>query len=300
MKFIKVFFLVILFCSCTQDEKIPNFLEYDYVQTIQLIEFVENASIKLQNEGVESFFNSKYDKIDNKKSNFIFIYDLNGKCIFHPVLDNLENQDLIEFKDINGKPVIKMIVDIASKGKNQTGWVHYLWTETGELHPLWKSSYIKGVKCKDGNFYAIGSGIYNMTIEKVFIKQMIDSAASLINVMGDSSIAFIKDRSNYFSIYDNYVYAVDFEGKTIIDPSFPNGAGRNILNFKDFTGKFIIKEMIKKLQNQDSAWVMYMWPKPKDKKPSKKLAYIRKVYLNGKPAIIGADLFVAKPIWMKN
>lgn len=300
MKIIFIFLVLLTISSCYQQHELPEYFDYEYNQTLDLIKFVEKAADKLQKYGINSFENSEYDNIKIRKDKFVFIYDLNGKCYFHPVLPELESKNIIDFQDINGKKVIKLITEIAANPSKPNGWVHYLWTESGELYPLWKSSYIKGVKAKDGKIYAIGAGIYNMALEKKFVKQLIDSATSLINHIGDSSLAYFRDKSNVFSLYDHYLYAIDFDGNTIIDPAFPKISGRNILNFRDFTGKFIIREMIQKLRTQDSSWMMYMWPKPKETFPSKKIAYIRKVKLLGKPALIGVDIFVAKPIWMKH
>lgn len=300
MKVNLILFILFLICSCSNQNELPEHLDYEYVQTIDLVKFVDKAAEKLHNEGINYFKNSEYDNIKNGKEKFIFIYDLNGKCCFHPILPDIIGKNIIDFQDINGKKVIKLITEIASKPVNPEGWVHYLWTESGELYPLWKSSFIKRVVTKDSSVFAIGAGIYNMTLEKKFVKILVDSAANLINQIGDSSLTYFRDKSSIFSLYDNFLYAVDFEGNTIIDPSFPKLSGRNIMHFKDFTGKLIIKNMIDKLKIQDSSWMMYMWPKPKETSPSKKIAYIRKVNLNGKPALLGADIFVAKPIWMKH
>jgi len=44
---------------------------------------------------------------------------------------------------------------------------------------------------------------------------------------------------------------------------------------------------------------MYMWPKPGEVTPSKKVAYIRKVRIGDKNYIVGSALFLADPIWLK-
>ena len=57
--------------------------------------------------------------------------------------------------------------------------------------------------------------------------------------------------------------------------------------------------MIEDLKTDDSAWVLYMWPKPNQTKPSKKVTYVRKVKMGEQSVIVGSSLYLATPIWMR-
>lgn len=51
---------------------------------------------------------------------YAYVYDLNGKCLAHGANAKLVGKDLIGLKDPDGKPVIKIVLDMAKeKGK---GW----------------------------------------------------------------------------------------------------------------------------------------------------------------------------------
>ncbi len=63
--------------------------------------------------------------------------------------------------------------------------------------------------------------------------------------------------------------------------------------FKDAVGRYVVKDMIQKLQTADEAWVQYLWPKPGATVPSRKLAYIRKVKVGDETLIVGSDFFLA-------
>jgi len=89
------------------------------------------------------------------------------------------------------------------------------------------------------------------------------------------------------------------KGETLVDPAFPTLSGRDLLNFKDAVGFQPIKALLAKLQAADKALVQFLWPKPGNVVPSRKLVYARKVNVNGETMIVGSDFFIATPIWMK-
>ena len=56
---------------------------------------------------------------------------------------------------------------------------------------------------------------------------------------------------------------------------------------------------IEKLSASDEAWVQYVWQKPNESLPSRKLIYARKVTVGDRVLIVGSDFYLATPIWMK-
>ncbi len=55
-----------------------------------------------------------------------------------------------------------------------------------------------------------------------------------------------------------------------MNPFSPQMVGENLINKQDANGKYFVKEELKILQNQDSCWMDYMWPKPGAEEPSLK------------------------------
>ena len=90
----------------------------------------------------------------NEKEYF-WINDINLKMIMHPINPKLDNQDLSEKKDPNGKFLFKEMVNIVNK--NDAGYVDYMWPGPGEEKPVPKISYVKGFKPWG---WVIGTGVY--------------------------------------------------------------------------------------------------------------------------------------------
>jgi signal transduction histidine kinase len=84
---------------------------------------------------------------------YIFVYDLNGKCLAHGGNPKMVGKDLIDMKDADGKSFVKERVSIIkTKGK---GWQNYKWTNPESKQIESKTAYIE--KCND---VIIGCGAY--------------------------------------------------------------------------------------------------------------------------------------------
>ena len=82
-----------------------------------------------------------------------FIYDLNGVNVAHGARTELVGKDLIDFKDQNGKFLIREMVGIAKGGGS--GWVDYRWTNPTTMDVEDKSAYVE----KMGEYF-VGVGVY--------------------------------------------------------------------------------------------------------------------------------------------
>ncbi len=276
-------------------------LTYEYKRTNKVVTLVEEASALIEKKGEEVFpaFRKHGSKWYQGHS-YLFIYDLKGVNVVHPVQSEFEGKNLINLKDINGKPVIRMIIDTVTKTREHSGWVHYMWIRPEEIFPIWKSAYVRKVISPSGNQYAIGSGLYNLRVEKEFIVEMVDSAVELLKIEGKDAFDQFRDKASPFIFIDSYIFVIDEKGTAVVDPGFPSLEGRNLLNHKDAAGRYIVREMIHKLKRSgDTTWISYMWPKPGKVKPSRGLAYVRKVKLSKETFIVGAGFSPARPIWMR-
>jgi len=124
-----------------------------------------------------------------------------------------------------------------------------------------------------------GSAAKDMCVEKV------KEAVRLINDKGvDAAIAVINRKDGGFAWKDSYVFVVDFQGRTVANPLFPNHVGMNQMGLKNQDGRLIIQEFIEIAKTKGEGWVEYMWPKPEEmEKPkdqrisSKKASYVLRV-----------------------
>ena len=62
-----------------------------------------------------------------------------------------------------------------------------------------------------------------------------------------------------------------------------------LMGIKDVNGKMFFVEYINLAKTKGEGWVDYMWPKPGEKKPSKKASYIH--YTKGQKASFGAGVY---------
>jgi signal transduction histidine kinase len=296
---IGILILGILVVGCAKGNDAQSSPDYAYRRTKRLVSLVKEAATLIAKEGETAF--PLFRKKDSKwfqGDRYIFVYDLNGNNVVHPVQPEFEGQDLISLKDINGKPVIRMIIDQVTKHDRSSGWVHYMWIRPEEIFPMWKSSYVMRTRAPSGKEYVVGSGIYNMKVEKQFIVEMVDDAVELVRREGKSAFDRFRDKSSEFVFMDNYIFVVRLDGTAAVDPAFPSLEGRNLLDFKDSVGRYVVREMIAKLKG-DSVWISYMWPKAGEVKPSRRLGYIRTVKLGPETFMVGSSFSPARPIWMK-
>lgn len=129
-----------------------------------IVKKVEEGAALVEKEGKAAF-----DKFKGKDSAFIFagtyiwINDMEGVMVMHPIKHKMEGKAMLGLKDINGKLFFVDMIKVArEKG---TGWVDYMWPKPGEKDPSLKVSYVK--KCKiDGVDMVIGCGVYGITPEE--------------------------------------------------------------------------------------------------------------------------------------
>ncbi len=288
--------------AIASDATESNLSRYTYEDTKRLVSLVEDAAAMMEREGENAF--SQFARSGSKWLNekyYIFVYTPDGTNVFHPIEHGFAGKNLMELQDANGKPVVRFITDIArNPAKNSSGWVFYLWEDQTELIPLWKSAYIRKVVTGDGKIYLVGSGLYDMKIEKSWVEDRVKLASDLLQTKGKTE-AFKKfmDASSPFVFLGTYIYVLNEQGHTVVDPAFPTMTGRDLSRFKDAVGMPVIQELLRKLTDRKDAWIQYLWPKPGNSLPSRKLIYARKVDLNGETFIIGSDFFLATPIWMR-
>jgi signal transduction histidine kinase len=275
---------------------------YLYQYTKRLVRLVDEAADLMEKRGQAVFeeFGRKGSKWFNDK-HYLFVYDISGTCLFHPVEPELVGKNLMSFKDMNGKPVIRMITDVGKKpGNRASGWVFYLWEDGTQISPLWKASYIRKVIGLDKKTYLVGSGLHNIKIEKEFVRERVDEAAELLVAKGkETAFEDFRDPASPFYFLDTYIFVLRMDGRSLVDPAYPTNAGRDLSRFRDVVGMYVVREMIKKLRNSESAWVQYMWPIPGAWLPSRKLAYVRKVKVGEEFLIVGAEYFLPTSIWMR-
>jgi signal transduction histidine kinase len=115
-------------------------------------------------------------------------------------------------------------------------------------------------------------------------------AAQLISEKGvDAAITEINNKSGKFVWKDTYVFLMDLQGTMLAHPMSPSLIGKNLLATPDKSGKMLFVEFVDVAKKDGSGWVDYMWPKPGEETPSKKISYIYRV--PGQDYLLGAGIY---------
>jgi signal transduction histidine kinase len=116
---------------------------------------VKKAIAYMKANGKEASF----AEINNPKGRFtdrdlyIFVYDMNGKCVAHGLNLKMIGKDLVELKDADGKLFVKERIEIAKT--NGKGWQDYKFTD-----PISKTIEHKRAYVEKYDDLIVGSGIY--------------------------------------------------------------------------------------------------------------------------------------------
>jgi signal transduction histidine kinase len=274
---------------------------YSFEDTKHLVSLVEEAAARIEQKGSDAF---KEFGVPNSKwfydDYYLFVYTPDGTNVFHPIEPRLIGKNIIGLRDMNGKAVIRMIAVVAKKPeRDASDWVFYLWEYKTQLIPLWKSAYIRKAIAPDGTVYLVGSGLYNMKTERAFVQDRVELACEKLLTEGkDAAFKEFRDPASQFVFLGAYIFVLDENGRTLVDPSFPTNAGRDLSDFRDAVGMPVIQELFNKLSKTDNAWMQYLWPKPGSPVPTRKLIFAQKVTVGGETFIVGSDFYLATPIWM--
>lgn len=275
---------------------------YLYEDTRRLVGFVEAAATLVEQRGAGAFAElGRPGSRWRTSPTYLFVYDRGGTCVVHGLNPGLVGRNLLALRDALGKPVVAEIVDLARQPERDASrWIFYLWEEQTELQPSWKASYVRKAQGPDGTVYLVGSGSSSLKVEKVFVQGEVDAAAELLRQQGPAAtFRELQAPGSRFYFLGSFVYVLDARGHSVVDPAYPTIEGRDMSGFRDAVGRPVVREVLQKLAKHDSAWVQYLWHKPGEMLPSRKLMYVRKVEVDGAALLVGSDFYLATPIWMK-
>lgn len=88
---------------------------------------------------------------------------------------------------------------------------------------------------------------------------------------------------------DGYFFIYDYDGVNIAHSRKPKLEGKNLYNFQDANGKYLIRELIEKAKH-GGGYTRYLWEKPSAGKPVEKLGY--SISLDKWHWMIGTGLYI--------
>jgi len=265
--------------------------QYDYEETKELVSFVNSAVELIEKNGEEVFPQFKLKGSQWLHNDlYIFVWGLDGMRYVYPPDPSGEGKNMLELKDINEKPIGKLFVQAVS-GHAGEGWVHYEWPKLEDDVPTWKSTFLKKAVAPSGNEYLVGSGLYDMPIDKAFVVYNVDQAIAFLKKNGKSAFKVLRSISGPYRFMSCYIFIKDMQGNELFNAAFPELEGTNIMELRDTDGQLFVKNEIDILKHRDYCWNEYMWPRPGQEKPSLKRVYVKKALVDGETMIVGCGYY---------
>ena len=123
------------------------------------------------------------------------------------------------------------------------------------------------------------------------IAKVKEAATMIIHKGQDAAFKEINNKEGKYVWKDTYVFVMDLEGTLLARPFRKQGIGMNLMDWKDKSDspRYPIKEMVDLAKGKGEGWVEYMYPKPNEEAPSKKISYVYRV--PGQNLFVGAGIY---------
>ena len=300
---ILIIFLLSAGCGCVEQNgskqgQSADTAIYDFRDTKKLVTAVKNASLLVERKGTEAFkeFRNEPETWHNSLY-FIYVYSLDGTCLYHPQRPDFEGCNMIDLTDVQGRKTLRMAIEATADSNNPHGWVHYTWHPTQGLQAIAKSSCHFRVTMPDGRVVIVGGGIDMPPEEKMFAKFTVDSAVAMLKKQGASGLDDIRNPGKRFHYRDVKVFVLREDGTAMVDPALDTATPRNLKNFRDVGGNYPFRSIIERLRGDDSCWVVMLDRNRYARVMGKKAIYARKGMIGGVPVVVGAMTSLPKPVW---
>ncbi|WIJ25873.1 methyl-accepting chemotaxis protein [Devosia sp. RR2S18] len=118
-------------------------------------------------------------EIRYRGSEYMFVLDLSGQMLMHPIKPEMNNTNQLALEDPNGK---RLFVDMVEIAKAQgSGFVDYQWPKVGQDHPVDKLSYVERFSQWG---WVIGTGVY---MDEIYA----ENAASALKEVGIAGVILL-------------------------------------------------------------------------------------------------------------
>ena len=125
------------------------------------------------------------------------------------------------------------------------------------------------------------------------VAALVDKAAALVESKGKAAFPEFKKKGSEWYQGDTYLFINDLNGINLMHPASPELEGKDLIDLKDANGKALVREFIETAKTKGQGWVEYLWPKPGEKTPSKKISYVKRAKMpTGETVVVGAGIYV--------
>jgi signal transduction histidine kinase len=247
----------------------------------ELVAFVKEARDLVLKEGREkalTIFNDPHGEFV-RGDLYIIAYDFNGVRLAHPYLRETIGKNELNATDPNGVALGRNLREEARRGG---GFSYYIWPNPAHSNALeLKLAY--ALKVDEGLW--VGSGVYlngrapafsNESREDLvaFVKRAKEFA---LNNTKEEALKAFNDRDGEFVSGSRYIFAYDFQGKTLALPFQPELIGTRRLDLRDPNGVPSVQSVLDAAKI-DTGFVYAIYQDPADNMtPKLKLDYVMAV-----------------------
>ncbi|HUM13730.1 MAG TPA: cache domain-containing protein [Myxococcaceae bacterium] len=123
------------------------------------------------------------------------------------------------------------------------------------------------------------------------IVALVEKAAALVDAKGKAAFTEFRKKGSEWFDGETYLFSYDLKGNVLLNPAFPQREGTNPLGQTDANGKKFHDALVETAKTKGSGWVDYMFPRPGQTTPSHKWTYVKRVSIDGLPALLGAGFY---------
>ncbi len=264
----------------------------EHAQVRDVVKLVREAAALVETQGEDAF--PEFRKPGSKWLHdeiYIFVEDPQGQVHVNAPQPAIEGQNIIDFKDKGGKPLVRDYINLVHQHPSGETWAHYQWNRPPSGAIAWKSSFVKSVKAPSGKEYLVGCGLYDLPTDKMFVEDTVMSAVQLLEQQGTAAFKTLNDKTSQFQYKDVYIFVLDEKGVQHVDAD-PAQIEKNIMGLQDEKGKPVVQEMLALIKEKESGWIEYWWPKPHETTPSKKYSYVHRANVNGETFLVGSGVYL--------
>ena len=260
-------------------EYIPETYIAGIAKQNEVIAFLNEAVAYLKDNGKEKAL----QEFNNRSGSFvrgdlyIFAYDFNGTCIAHPINPDLVGQTGLT--DINGVDVVGRELALAKRGGGTMYIVFPNPAHEGKEEA--KQLYIENVN----NSLYLGSGLYLSNISASFDQKERDELVAFVEEARQfalesgkqKSLEVFNDPKGNFTRDGRYIFAYDYEGKTLALPYQPELIGTSRIDALDPNGVDFIRQATD-MARMGNGFNYYIYPDPsRNMTQTLKLSYVANV-----------------------
>jgi methyl-accepting chemotaxis protein len=159
---------------------VKRFKPFDWI--IGTGEYTQDVTAKLKKEALKTISEIRYGK-----NGYFWINDTTPKMIVHPIMPELDGQDMSQIKDSNDVYIFQEFVKTTARSQ-EGGIVKYLWEKPGHKIPQPKFSY---VQLFEPWGWIIGTGAYVDDVESKILLMQEKTKQSINIVIIASAVIFI-------------------------------------------------------------------------------------------------------------